>query len=104
MAAANILYMLGRWEEASELIGPHPTTPEDLGLAGMIAVQLKQIKEARAIASRLEADRRPYQLGAPQLAQARIAALLGDTAMALARAADRLQGRPRVRSLDPSNA
>jgi hypothetical protein len=83
LTAANLLYALERWAEAAALLGPSPKGPEEIGLAGLIAARRGQPGAARAAAARLAADRTPYQFGAPFLAEARIAAVLGDTAVAL---------------------
>jgi len=84
IATANVFYALGRWKEAAALIEPSPEAAEEIGLIGLIDVQLGRTQEARTIASRLAGDRRPYQFGAPFLAEARIAGLLRDTVTALA--------------------
>jgi len=83
IATANILYALGRWKEADALVEPNTEAAEEIGLLGLIAVKLGRPQEARAIESRLARDRRPYQFGAPYLAEARIAGLLRDTVTAL---------------------
>jgi hypothetical protein len=82
-ATANLSYALGRWQDAAALLGPSPVSPDEIGMAGLIAVHLGRIGEGRAIASRLAADRTPYQFGGPYVGQARIAGLLGDTVTAL---------------------
>jgi hypothetical protein len=83
VAAASLAYELRQWDEAAELLGPDPKGPAELGLAGRIAARRGRADEARTIASRLAADRRPYQFGGPSLAEARIAGVLRDTVMTL---------------------
>lgn len=65
------------------MIGLDPRGPEEVGLAGRVAARLGRTDEARAIAARLVAERRPYQFGGPALAEARIAGVLRDTVMTL---------------------
>jgi len=84
METANLLYALGRWKEAAPLVGPSPESVDQIGLAGLLAARQGRVDEARALASRLAADRRPYQFGEAPVEEARITALLGDTATALA--------------------
>ena len=58
-------------------------TPEEIGLAGRVAVRLGRGGAARTLAARLAADHRPYQFGRPALAEARIAGALRDTVLTL---------------------
>jgi hypothetical protein len=83
VATANLLYALGRWRESDALLHADGTVAEEVGLRGMLAARLGKVEEASAIATRLGADGRPHQLGAPFLAQARVAGVLRDTALAL---------------------
>jgi tetratricopeptide (TPR) repeat protein len=83
MAAAELAYNLGELEHAAGLLGREPAAPEEIGLAGRIAVRRGRSDEARVLAARLEADRRPHQFGGPSLAAARIGGVLRDTVVTL---------------------
>jgi hypothetical protein len=91
IAAAEVSYNLGQLEQAADLLGPDPETPEEIGLAGRIAARLGRNDEARGLAGRLEADRRPYQFGRPSLAEARIGGALRDTVLTLRALANALK-------------
>jgi hypothetical protein len=83
LAAAELAYDLGQLGQAAGLLGAGREAPEEIGLAGRIAARLGRSDEARALAARLEADHRPYQIGRPSLAAARIGGALRDTVMTL---------------------
>jgi tetratricopeptide (TPR) repeat protein/TolB-like protein len=78
---------LGRWGEvensARALLRVDSLAPEYRGLLGTALVHLGRKTEAAAILSVVGNDRRPYLFGVPQLAQARIAAALGDSDAAI---------------------
>jgi len=84
LAAARALYDAARLSEAAKLLPQNDSEAESIGLAGLIAVGQHRTADAKAAMSRLDADVRPYQGGAPRVASARIAALLGDSAAAIA--------------------
>jgi tetratricopeptide (TPR) repeat protein len=83
VTAANLLYAVGRWQQAEAVLHADGAAAEEVGLRGLLAARMGRVDEARAIANALGADRRPHQLGAPFLAQARVAGLLLDTVLAL---------------------
>lgn len=86
-SAARALAALDRLDEAAaaaeRLAAADPTSADHLGLQGHLLAHQGRRTEAEAIAARLASDRRPFQLGAPLVARARIATALGDSAGAI---------------------
>ena len=83
LALARLLYDRGSVKEAAALMPRNSADAETVGLSGMIDARSNRVDNARAAMARLTADKRPYQFGEPQIALARIAALLGDSAIAI---------------------
>jgi hypothetical protein len=79
---------LDQWSEVERtsraLMRYDSSAAEYLGLLGTAVAHLGRRQEAEKIIATLASDRRPYQFGVPQLAQARIATALGDNTAAIA--------------------
>jgi hypothetical protein len=82
LAFANLMYALSEWHGALALLSS-ASGPDALGLRGRIAARTARPAAAREAIAQLASDRTPYQFGGPSVEQARISALLGDTAAAL---------------------
>jgi len=85
---ARVLASLERWNDArsvyAALYASDSTTVEHLGALGVLSARLGRMGEADSIGARLVDDGRPYTFGAPRLWAARIAAVKGDRAAAVA--------------------
>ena len=82
----ELLYELGRWEEAERVL--QGVTPEPAGfrtraLTALLAARQGDLATARQIDAALAAIDRPYLFGEPTFWRARIAAVLGDDRGAL---------------------
>ncbi|GJG89541.1 hypothetical protein tb265_47220 [Gemmatimonadetes bacterium T265] len=84
---AMLLYEAGRWADARRVAAGAAADSADasaLGLLGTTTARLGDTAGAARFAARLAAAHRPYQFGAAAVWGARIAALLGDRAGAVA--------------------
>jgi predicted Zn-dependent protease len=86
---AQLAYGLRDWQEArilvDSLLAQQPANSDYRGVSGLISARLGRRDLAEAVARSFAADQRPYQLGAPSLYRARIAAVLGDRDTAVTR-------------------
>lgn len=86
-AIVEILYELGRWEEASRALGPPPPDGREeitaLATRGLLAARLGDAETARRVSHELTALEDPSRFGEPTFWRARIAAVQGDGDAAL---------------------
>lgn len=86
MLEAELLYELGRWEEAERVLQSVDSDPSGFrvrALTALLAARQGDPTTARQVADSLAAIDRPYLFGEPTFWRARIAAVLGDDQGAL---------------------